>query len=573
MKARRCLAFLATLLSLSAATAASALGEPDPAWTPITLPGVCTGIARAHDASLFVGFDGSLGPLVHEVAKLDARGALVSAWGTSGMTGLATSITGAVAAVADGSALYFAEKAVRLDPSGHVDVAYGGSTTGDRIAMFYYQRVVMQDGSVYAAVLHIHADNLTTEPAIARLLPNGRVDTAFGASGYVKFSGDVHLPYAWSVLDDGSIEVAQLHADASRDLHPAVRHFSAGGDSVAVDGRLVPQAGVARWISPLVSVDASGTVLFSQDQAIAAGSVPLPRLSRFLGSGALDASFGSGGSADLLLPADPGTTGATSYASALWRTSSGDYEMVLGVADALPNGTGRGSPRIVRLGADGTVDPALPQGALSDVAGGAVRLPDGRIVYRTSSSAGCTVKRAISDTPAEGAMVEYYAAGLDHYFITLEGDESLLLDTTPAGQGWARTGKSFGAWTPGSALAGTRRLCRFYGDLRAGPNSHFYTIEGPECDGLRALDNSTPIGQAAWRFEGYAGNVVAPVDGQCAANLTPVFRFYNRGFEKGGVSNHRYTTEAAVVREMKDRGWAAEGVVFCVPPEPNNTAL
>ena len=35
-----------------------------------------------------------------------------------------------------------------------------------------------------------------------------------------------------------------------------------------------------------------------------------------------------------------------------------------------------------------------------------------------------------------------------------------------------------------------------------------------------------------------------------------------------GVSNHRFTTRAAVVEAMVARGWVAEGAAMCVLPEP-----
>jgi Repeat of unknown function (DUF5648) len=153
--------------------------------------------------------------------------------------------------------------------------------------------------------------------------------------------------------------------------------------------------------------------------------------------------------------------------------------------------------------------------------------------------------------------------------MTLEGGESALLDENVVRMGWARTGQSFGSWLP-SGLAGSKRLCRFYGDLRAGPNSHFFTPEGFECDLLRSLEAAAPIGTPAWRFEGFAASVTDAPDGRCPSNLTPVYRVYNRGFERGGVANHRYTTDPAVYEQMQAKGWAPEGVRFCVPPKASS---
>jgi hypothetical protein len=166
----------------------------------------------------------------------------------------------------------------------------------------------------------------------------------------------------------------------------------------------------------------------------------------------------------------------------------------------------------------------------------------------------------------EAVMVEYYHPGGDHYFMTLEGFESALLDANVATMGWLRTGQTFGAWAA-FQLPGTKRLCRFYGDLSAGPNSHFYTPEGSECDGLRTQAAAIPIGQAAWRFEEYAASVADAVDGKCPANLTPVYRVYNDANRRGTTSNHRYMTDPSIYDQMIGKGWLAEGVRFCVPPE------
>jgi len=106
----------------------------------------------------------------------------------------------------------------------------------------------------------------------------------------------------------------------------------------------------------------------------------------------------------------------------------------------------------------------------------------------------------------------------------------------------------FGAWMP-PQLEGTTRLCRFYGDLRGGPDSQY-----------------------ARRFEGYAGNVVVPASGACPNNLSPAYRLYNRGVEKGGAPNRRYTSDPSLYADMQSKGWAGEGVVFCVPPVPGNVS-
>ena len=343
----------------------------------------------------------------------------------------------------------------------------------------------------------------------------------------------------------------------------------------------MPRDGLASWTAPWVAVDGSGRLYAATvpptTSAFEYPQLPGVELRRYTASGAVDPTFGQGGEA--YLPAESNATYRKAIeVKALWQSSSGEWNVAVRSIGYLsqplvPPTRLEDATRLVRFLADGTPDPAFEQYTkLDDNGPGKITvLTDGRIVHATnvSSTPGCTIEATLGDQPAAGKMVEYYSATLDHYFMALEGAESVLLDTTPAGNGWARTGQAFGAWTP-SQLGGTKRLCRFYGDAQSGPNSHFYTPEGAECDSLRALDNSTPKGQAAWRFEGYAANVSTPQGGICAANLSPVYRLYNRGFEKGGVPIHRYTPDTRTYADMQSKGWAGEGVAFCVPPIPNN---
>ena len=88
------------------------------------------------------------------------------------------------------------------------------------------------------------------------------------------------------------------------------------------------------------------------------------------------------------------------------------------------------------------------------------------------------------------------------------------------------------------------------------PNSHFYTISDYEC----WLTKGNPY----WMYEGIAFNAEAPAGEVCAANRVPVVRLYNNGM--GGQASHRFVTSHSEVREMVQRGWLIEGVVFCAVP-------
>jgi hypothetical protein len=152
---------------------------------------------------------------------------------------------------------------------------------------------------------------------------------------------------------------------------------------------------------------------------------------------------------------------------------------------------------------------------------------------------------------------------LDHYFMTSSPNEIAGIAAQP--YGWVPTGQSFGAWAP-TELPDAKHVCRFYGDPVVGPNSHFYTGEDFECQGLIDLDAATPHGQPAWHLEGKPFDIAIPTNGACPPNLQPVYRAFNGPASNGKGPNHRYTTDPAVYEAMLAKGWLPEGVHFCAPP-------
>src|SRR5438105_2122810 len=191
-----------------------------------------------------------------------------------------------------------------------------------------------------------------------------------------------------------------------------------------------------------------------------------------------------------------------------------------------------------------------------------------------SSVAGILSTPSVTQTPVTQAPVtvmEFYHAGLDHYFITADTAEAGALD---AGihPGWIRTGYQFTTYSPGSA--GTvNSVCRFYGRPDAGLDSHFYTGSLDECTAvLRRFSSS-------WALE--SGNVFRVqlpdlATGACPSGTSPVFRLFNNRSD----ANHRYTIDVSVKNAMVSRGYTSEGygtegVVFCAigaapstPPAP-----
>ncbi len=170
-----------------------------------------------------------------------------------------------------------------------------------------------------------------------------------------------------------------------------------------------------------------------------------------------------------------------------------------------------------------------------------------------------------------GVVVEY--ANTDdfpgepggHYFYTSDPVEMAQLDAGAMGR-FHRTGGSF-------PIGGYVRTCRFYGSVKPGPNSHFFSADPGECEALKAAQRvPRPVSETQWNYEGFAFEVMpasatAPI---CTAGLQPVYRLYNNAFSSAGsrgfASNHRYTmNKSAEVDEMIAKGWQNEGVAFCVP--------
>ena len=161
----------------------------------------------------------------------------------------------------------------------------------------------------------------------------------------------------------------------------------------------------------------------------------------------------------------------------------------------------------------------------------------------------------IAPSPAQAGeriVVEFRNDALNHYFITAEPSDAALLDAGVI-PGWQRTGFNFKEWARGGPGL---PACRFFGTPGIGPNSHFYTISDYEC----WLTKANPY----WLYEGIAFNSDAPVAEVCAADRIPVVRLYNNGM--GGQASHRFVTSHSEVREMVQRGWMVEGVVFCAIP-------
>jgi hypothetical protein len=160
--------------------------------------------------------------------------------------------------------------------------------------------------------------------------------------------------------------------------------------------------------------------------------------------------------------------------------------------------------------------------------------------------------------------VEYYNAGLDHYFISaLQPD----IDALDSGRlaGWVRTGLSFKVY-PSQAVGGpgVNPVCRIYIPPPQG-DSHFFSASPQECSDTMAKFPTFDFESAAVFY------IALPVTagamaGTCPAGTIPVYRVFDNRVD----ANHRYTIDRAVRDMMVARGYIAEGygddaVIMCAP--------
>jgi glucose/arabinose dehydrogenase len=172
-------------------------------------------------------------------------------------------------------------------------------------------------------------------------------------------------------------------------------------------------------------------------------------------------------------------------------------------------------------------------------------------IYWTDLGSG-NIYRLVA-VPSAPIAIEYFNAGLGHYFITAFAEEAAALDAGAFAGAWRRTGLAFPvAASDPSAVD----VCRLFGTPHVGPNTHFYTGNAAECASLRA----NPL----WMFEAMAFRMRMPVNDACPPPLRPIYRLYNNPPTLAAV-NHRFTADGSTYAVMRALGWIGEGVAFCAP--------
>jgi len=197
-----------------------------------------------------------------------------------------------------------------------------------------------------------------------------------------------------------------------------------------------------------------------------------------------------------------------------------------------------------------------------------------RFAFRPVLAATLLVSALLAAGAQAATVVEYsnrndfpHSPG-GQFFYSADPPEQATVDLGAAGS-FYRTGRTF-------LTGGTTPVCRFYGSVTPGPNSHFFTVDPDECNGLKSAQVvPTPATVQQWNFERneYLTTPTTLVNNTrtCPAGTTPVLRAYNNAFPLTGPknpwdSNHRFVRGAADIDSVVAQGWRSEGTVFCAPP-------
>ena len=496
---------------------------------------------------------------------------------------------------------YFA--LARYNADGTLDAGFGNG--GKRVTAIGTSHDVINaialqnDGKIVAA--GSTQDGNLTHIAVARYNIDGTLDTTFGNGGKVvtRMQGLVFgspatlasLAQAVLMQPNGGIIVIgpatwYLGRDqVSSSVTVLVRYGSDGAIDAAFStgGRLSLPDMLANGPNAARVLPDGRILVATQD-----------RLVRFNAQGKVDSGFGS------QLIADSGFGFAGAGVDASFERST----IISGIA-LQPNGkvvmggirSNVGAPNqvaVARFAADGTVDAGFAGGLVTianapgskygDQATAIDIQPDGKIVVLgftdattdANGNSSVMIVRFVGDPPgpppdsrAEPTVIEYIntedfpGSPGGHFFYTNTPDEIVVVDSGAVGH-FRRTGGSFKA-------GGSKPLCRFYGSVTPGPNSHFFSIEESECLFLQSLELvPTPQSVQQWNYEGLTFSETPPITTGCPDGTIPVYRYYNNAFNNGVKnawdSNHRYGTEKVALDAFATTsGWKAEGIAFCAP--------
>jgi serine protease len=272
------------------------------------------------------------------------------------------------------------------------------------------------------------------------------------------------------------------------------------------------------------------------------------------------ASYSNFGSrVDLAAPGgdfDAGGAILSTHDSGRTTPAGPSYALAIGTSFSAPLVSGTVSLMLAR-------NPNLTAGrVLSILQGTAAEFPPGSTCSYGSCGAGAldagsaiasTVPASVNLPPGAVAVVEFYDAAADHYFVSADGDEIAQYDASGR---WQRTGHVFYGWGhPAFAPPGVdpRNVCRFYAGPEVQVDSHFLTADPAICAFVIAND------QGMWTLQTHEAFWIEVPDaaGGCRSGTVPVYAFFNNRRD----ANQRFTIDGSVKRAMRNRVWVPDGTV------------
>jgi uncharacterized delta-60 repeat protein len=333
-----------------------------------------TSMVRQPDGKLLLvaTFEAADGSRKGMIQRRDASGALDTAFGSGG-TVVASEIQG-IALQANGGILFATYdyhrcggRVVRLKPDGEEDSGFGTDGCGVRSPLAVSRIAVQPDGRIVLAgaapdcpCSHVFP---TFQLALARLQPDGGLDTGFGNAGTVLIHSEHDLAENFAtglaVREDGTILVA-----GNRSL----LGLSARGapDPGFGSGGVVESAGAPK---ALLALPGGGAVLASARSCCREPGDFI--LSRYQPDGSLSPGFGDGGRARL-------GVGEVNEASALATAPDGSIVLAggVGTTESCRAGDCGFTPVLARFTASGAPDPGFGHGGHT-----AVEFPGGTAGY------------------------------------------------------------------------------------------------------------------------------------------------------------------------------------------------
>jgi len=459
---------------------------------------------------------------------------------------------------------------------------------------------------------------------LARYLPNGSVDTSFGANGFTKLSIDQYPLTSQDVRlafdPDGSIVAAENAFTPGQNLifpvalQTRVERFSSNGTSL--NSWMLACAARAYDLQ----VQGDGAIVVAA--TLTAGTQSLERcLTKYVRSGQLDTTFGLNGRVDwstamntenqsiagMLLAGDGKITLATfdqatnplATVGKLGRFSpSGQLDAAFGIPPG--SGVAAANASAITAGCGGKVlggatsqDGIFPfvgltrynsNGSLDTTASGT---PDGIVSKFVSFVStvqtvlvrddGVVVVHVSGDgrPKPQDYLIAYRQSDCQHpkdvavepvvefYNASLDHYfiSSAKADTEALDSGRFKGWQRTG-YTFGTASSVSNPVCRFYIPPSYG-DSHFFSASPAECGEVSAKFPQFVLET----LDAFRASVPDVLTGACSSPTSaPLYRVWN----KRADTNHRYITDKQVRDTMVAKGWVAEGygpeqVTMCTP--------